>query len=123
MLVEPSTITTTDSVRPPNDWFSRNWIWGPLMAITGMLMMSRVRTLFFTRNPYLLDDMTWGMVYLLHGFVGVGLIALVTVHVYFALRPEKLPITKAMVFGTMNREYYLRRHDPRQWACDTKAPQ
>ncbi len=96
---------------------------GLCMAITGMLMMSRVRTPFFTRNPYLFDDMTWGMVYLLHGFAGVTLIALVTIHVYFALRPEKLPITRAMVFGTMKREYYLEHYDPRQWACDTPASQ
>ena len=63
-----------------------------------------------------------GVVYLLHGFAGVALIALVTIHVYFALRPEKLPITKAMVFGAMNREYYLEHHDPRQWAATGKRP-
>jgi cytochrome b subunit of formate dehydrogenase len=96
---------------------------GLCMAFTGVLMMSRVRTPFFTRNPYLFDDMTWGIVYLLHGFTGVGLIALVTIHVYFALRPEKLPITKAMVFGAMNREYYLKHYDPRQWACGTPESQ
>jgi cytochrome b subunit of formate dehydrogenase len=95
---------------------------GLCMATTGVLMMSRVRTPFFTRNPYLFDDMAWGVVYLLHGFAGVGLIALVVIHVYFALRPEKLPVTKAMVLGVMEREYYLEHHDPRQWACDTQAP-
>ena len=68
-------------------------------------MMSRVRTPFFTRNPYLFDDMTWGMVYLLHGFAGVTLIALVTIHVYFALRPEKLPVTKGAALAQLNREY------------------
>ena len=31
-----------------------------------------------------------GMMYVLHGLAGVGLIALVMVHVYFGLRPEKL---------------------------------
>ena len=36
---------------------------GLCMAITGLLMMSRVRTPFFTRNPYLFDDMTWGIIY------------------------------------------------------------
>ncbi len=91
---------------------------GLCMAVTGVLMMSRVRTPFFTRNPYLFDDMTWGVVYLLHGFAGVAMIALATIHVYFALRPEKLPITKAMVFGAMDRDYYLKHYDPRQWACD-----
>ena len=44
--------------------------------ITGVFMMSRVRTVFFPRNPYLFSDMTWGMMYVLHGLAGVGLIAL-----------------------------------------------
>lgn len=91
---------------------------GLCMAATGVLMLWRVPTPFFTRNPYILDDMTWGMVYLLHGFAGVALVALVIIHVYFALRPEKLPITKAMVSGFMDREYYLKHHDLRQWTCD-----
>ena len=30
------------------------------------------------------------------------------VHVYFAVRPEKLDITKSMIFGTMKREEVLR---------------
>ena len=41
--------------------------------------------------------MTWGLMYVLHGLAGVGLIALIMVHVYFALRPEKLVITKSMI--------------------------
>jgi formate dehydrogenase subunit gamma len=45
----------------------------------------------------------------------VGLIALIMVHVYFAVRPEKLDITKSMVFGTMSREHYLENHDPQRW--------
>src|SRR6204780_5464492 len=57
---------------------------------TGVFMMSRVRTIFFPRNPYLFSDMTWGLMYVLHGLAGIGLIALVMVHVYFAVRPEKL---------------------------------
>ena len=56
--------------------------------------------------------MTWGMMYVLHGLAGVGLIALIMVHVYFALRPEKLVITKSMIFGSMSREFYLEHHDP-----------
>lgn len=96
---------------------------GLCMIATGVLMMWRVPTPFFTRNPYILSDMTWGMVYLLHGFTGTALVALVMIHVYFALRPEKLPITKAMVSGFMDREYYLKHHDPRQWACDRQMSQ
>ncbi len=80
-------------------------------------MMFRVRTPFFTRNPYLFGDMTWGMMYVLHGLAGVGLIALIMAHVYFALRPEKLAITKSMIFGTITREHYLEHHDPERWAA------
>ena len=40
--------------------------------ITGVFMMFRVRTIFFPRNPYLFSDMTWGMMYVLHGLAGVG---------------------------------------------------
>jgi len=34
------------------------------------------------------------------------------VHVYFAVRPEKLDITKSMIFGAMRREFYLKHYDP-----------
>ena len=42
---------------------------------------------------------TAGIVYVTHGLAGVSLVGLVIAHIYFALRPEKLWITKAMVFG------------------------
>lgn len=86
------------------------------VAVTGFFMMFRVRTPMFVRNPYLFGDMTWGMMYVLHGLAGVGLIALITIHVYFAVRPEKLDITKSMIFGDMSREHYLEHHDPARWA-------
>jgi cytochrome b subunit of formate dehydrogenase len=85
---------------------------------TGVFMMSRVRTVFFPRNPYLFGDMTWGLIYVLHGLAGVGLIALVMVHVYFAIRPEKLDITKSMIFGSMRRDFYLKHYDPERWKID-----
>jgi cytochrome b subunit of formate dehydrogenase len=87
-------------------------------VLTGVFMMFRVRTIFFPRNPYLFGDMTWGMMYVLHGLAGVGLITLVMVHVYFAVRPEKLEITKSMIFGSMKREFYLRHYDRQRWAVE-----
>jgi cytochrome b subunit of formate dehydrogenase len=89
---------------------------GLTVAITGFFMMFRVRTPFFTRNPYMFGDMTVGLMYVLHGLAGVGLIALIAIHVYFAVRPEKLDITKSMIFGSMSREHYVEHHDPRRWA-------
>ncbi len=85
---------------------------------TGVFMLSRVRTIFFPRNPYLFSDMTWGLMYVLHGLAGVGLIGLIVVHIYMAIRPEKLAITKSMVVGSMSREFYLKEHDPHRWIVD-----
>ena len=91
---------------------------GLLVIVTGICMMFRVRTVFFPRDPYLFSDMTWGMMYVLHGLAGVGLITLTIVHVYFAIRPEKLPITASMIVGSMSREFYLKEHDPNRWVIE-----
>ena len=89
--------------------------------VTGVFMMFRVRTIFFPRNPYLFSDMSWGMMYVLHGLAGVGLIALIMVHIYFGLRPEKRAITKSMIFGWMSRDFYLKEHDPARWPVEASA--
>ena len=94
---------------------------GMSVILTGVFMMTRVRTIFFARNPYLFTDMTWGLMYVLHGLAGVGLIALVIVHVYFAVRPEKLAITQSMIFGSMSKDFYLKEHDPERWVIETAA--
>ncbi len=92
---------------------------GLAVICTGLFMMKRVNTFgIFSRNPYVFGDMTWGMMYVLHGLAGVGLIALIMVHVYFGIRPEKLPITKSMIFGYMDRDFYLEEHDPQRWLIE-----
>jgi len=92
---------------------------GLAVMCTGLFMMKRVNTFgIFSRNPYIFGDMTWGLMYVMHGLAGVGLIALIMVHVYFGIRPEKLPITKSMIFGYMSREFYLEEHDPQRWLID-----
>jgi cytochrome b subunit of formate dehydrogenase len=95
---------------------------GLAVAGTGACMLFRIHTPFLTRNPYLFSDMTWGLMYVLHGLAGVGLITLITTHIYFAFRPEKLVITKSMIFGTMPREYVLEHHDPARWDVSGKPP-
>ena len=82
---------------------------------TGVLMLSRVRTPFVTRNPYLLSDGAWGVTYVSHGLAGVALVGLVIAHVYFAVRPEKWWITKSMILGWITRRQYLEHHEPERW--------
>lgn len=91
---------------------------GLAVIATGILMMWRVRTGLVERNPYMLTDSTWGITYVVHGLMGVGFVGLVIAHIYFALRPEKLWITKAMIFGTVTRREYLEHHDPDRWVAD-----
>ena len=91
---------------------------GLAVIVTGILMMWRVRTGIVERNPYLLSDATWGITYVVHGLMGVGFVGLVIAHIYFALRPEKLWVTKAMIFGTISRRQYLEHHDPDRWVAD-----
>ena len=50
--------------------------------------------------------------YVLRGLAGEELIALIMIHVYLAVRPEKPDITKSMGFGSMSREHYLEHRDP-----------
>lgn len=83
--------------------------------VTGLLMMVRIDTPFWERNPYLLGDTAWGWVYVLHGVSGVALITLVMAHVYFALRPEKWWMTMAMINGWVGKKDYLSNHDPAKW--------
>lgn len=68
-------------------------------------MPFRVHTISFTRNPYLFGDMTWGLM-------------LVMIHVYLAVCPEKLDVTKSMIFGSMQLEFYLKFHDPQRWVVE-----
>jgi len=88
---------------------------GLTAAISGIMMMSRVRQPLFTRNPYVFADATWGLTYVAHGVAGVALVGLVIAHVYFAVRPEKWWITKSMIFGWVSRRNYLEHHDPARW--------
>ncbi len=95
---------------------------GLSVIATGLFMMVRVRTPFFTRNPYLFGDSTWGVTYVIHGLAGVTLVGLVIAHVYFAIRPEKRWITKSMIYGFITRRQYLEHHDPDRWVVSEPSP-
>ncbi|MGH7772282.1 MAG: cytochrome b/b6 domain-containing protein [Candidatus Binatia bacterium] len=83
--------------------------------ITGLMMMAKVDTPWWNRNPYILSDDTWGIIYVIHGAGSVALITLLMAHFYFAARPEKRWITLSMIFGWISRDRYLEHHDPERW--------
>jgi formate dehydrogenase subunit gamma len=86
--------------------------------VTGSLMLLRIDTPWWKRNPYLLADATWGIVYVLHGLAALMLVTMVMMHVYFALRPEKLKFTRAMILGWITRRDFDETHDPKRWQVD-----
>jgi formate dehydrogenase subunit gamma len=88
--------------------------------VTGSLMLLRIDTPWWQRNPYLLADSTWGIVYVLHGLAALLLVTMVMMHVYFALRPEKLKFTRAMILGWITRREFDENHDPKRWQVDRR---
>ncbi|MBI4082949.1 MAG: cytochrome b/b6 domain-containing protein [Candidatus Lambdaproteobacteria bacterium] len=84
-------------------------------TVTGLVMLAKVSTPWWSRNPYLLSESAWGLVYLVHGAGSVALVALVLVHLYMALRPDKGWITLSMLRGWIPRERYLERYDSERW--------
>lgn len=87
-------------------------------AVTGGLMMVRMDTPWWKRNPYWLSDATWGVVYVLHGLAALLLVTMIIAHIYFALRPEKLMFTRSMILGWITRDEYAKSHDPERWKVE-----
>lgn len=86
--------------------------------VTGAFLLLRIDTPWWQRNPYVFADATWGIVYVLHGLAALMLVTMVMVHVYFALRPEKLKFTRAMILGWITRRELDEHHDPQRWQVD-----
>ena len=84
-------------------------------------MMAKVDTPWWNRNPYILADDTWGVIYVAHDAGSIALIALIMTHLYFAARPEKRWLTLAMLRGWISRERYLEHYDESRWPAGTGA--
>lgn len=86
------------------------------LVVTGLLMLLKIDTPFWRRNPYWFSDSTWGVIYATHDLCAMATITLVMVHIYFAVRPDKFWITRSMLRGWITRQEYLSHHDPKRWA-------
>jgi cytochrome b subunit of formate dehydrogenase len=81
------------------------------LVVTGVVMMAKVDTPFWERNPYLLSAGTWGYIYVLHGAAALATVTLVMIHVYFGLIPENRMYLRAMIKGWVTREEISVRHE------------
>jgi formate dehydrogenase subunit gamma len=66
---------------------------------TGMAMLWKIDTSFWRRNPAILTDQQWGVVYVAHGLASMVLIFLILLHIYFAIVPEHHKYLRAMIIG------------------------
>jgi formate dehydrogenase gamma subunit len=86
-----------------------------IAIITGALMMVKIDTPLWERNPYWLQPSTWGIIYVLHGLVALGFVTTIVVHIYFSLRPEKRLYLRSMLSGRITREEFIQHHNPDLW--------
>jgi cytochrome b subunit of formate dehydrogenase len=83
--------------------------------VTGLLMMVRIDTPLWERDPYWLAADTWGLIYVLHGLVALCFVSIIMLHVYFSLRPEKRMYLRSIFKGWITSAEYRQEHDPEKW--------
>lgn len=87
------------------DIYQKMYHWSVAVVVmalnfTGLLMLAKLDTPLWDRNPGLLTDLQWGYIYVAHGLTTLMLIFFVIVHVYFAILPEHRRLLRAMLVGT-----------------------
>jgi formate dehydrogenase subunit gamma len=90
------------------------------VVASGLLMLLKIDTPLWRRNPYILEDYQWGWIYVVHGFAAMALITMVMIHIYFALRPDEWRLTRSMFRGWITRREYEEHHDKERWAADER---
>ena len=75
-----------------------------VLVISGLVMLAKIDTPFWNRDPTILSDWNWGVVYSLHGAASMLLIFFFILHIYFALLPEHRQLLMAMVFGKIRTD-------------------
>jgi formate dehydrogenase subunit gamma len=85
------------------------------LVATGLLMLLKIDTPLWRRNPYWFSDQAWGVIYVIHDLCAMSVITLLIAHIYFALRPEKLWMSRSMIRGWVANSDYRVHHDPMRW--------
>ena len=87
------------------------------IGATGMLMLLKIDTPFWRRDPYWFSSDTWGAIYAVHGLAAMALVTVLIIHVYFALRPDEWHLTRSMFRGWITRKEYSDHYDAKRWSA------
>jgi cytochrome b subunit of formate dehydrogenase len=95
--------------------------------ITGLMMMVRLDTPFWERDPYWLNADTWGIVFFIHGLVSLCFVSVLMLHIYFSLRPENRMYLRSMIKGWISSDEFSLKHDEKLWQpesdrAETRVP-
>jgi cytochrome b subunit of formate dehydrogenase len=85
------------------------------IVASGLLMLLKIDTPLWRRDPYWFSNDTWGVIYAVHGLGAMAMVSLVIIHIYFALRPDEWHLTRSMFRGWISRSEYSEHHDPQRW--------
>ena len=85
------------------------------MLASGLLMLLKIDTPFWRRNPYWFADDQWGLIYVVHGLGAMTVLAMVVLHLYFTLRPDQWYLLRGMVRGWITGTEYHRNYDSARW--------
>lgn len=69
------------------------------LLATGLPMLAKIDTTFWNRNPAILTDQTWGVVYVVHGAAAMVMLFLFILHLYFSLIPDHRAYLVGMLSG------------------------
>jgi len=86
-----------------------------ISLITGWLMLLKIDTPFWERDPFIFEADTWGIIYVLHGISTLFFVSFVMMHIYFSLRPEKAMYLRSMIKGWITRKEFKQNHDQDRW--------
>jgi len=89
-----------------------------LVIVSGLLMFAVIDTPFWGRSNAIAEA-TLGWIFLAHGLSTLALIGVISLHIYFGLRPEKLFYTRSMIKGWISEEELQANHDPDEWPKDS----
>lgn len=82
---------------------------------TGLMMLVKIDTPWWERDPYWVGDDVWGVVYVLHDLTSLCLVTMIILHVYFSLRPEKIHLLRSMILGWISAGEYDKYYERSDW--------
>ena len=88
-----------------------------VVIVTGLIMFLQIDTPWWERTNEM-SESALGWLFFLHGLSTLGLIAVICLHIYFAIRPEKLFYMRSMIKGWISKEDLVAHHDPQRWPPD-----